>query len=149
MSDASAGPATPAGLDPAFLHFLDLFNQGEFWESHEALEGPWRETGSEFYHALILFASAFVHVQRGNRHGIAAQMGKAEPLLQKHADHYLGIDVDALLSHATIVRHLVAENRDAPNDAWSVLIPIPRITLDPARIRGDEPELRPLTPGRA
>lgn len=125
----------------ALARFIDLFNQGEFWESHEALEEAWRANGSEFYHALILFASAFVHVQRGNRHGIAAQLGKAEPLLEPRRPHYLGIDVDALVTHSAICRHLVAENRDAPDEAWPVLIPIPRLAFDPARIRGDEPEL--------
>lgn len=131
----------PEAVDARFARFLDLFNQGDFWESHEALEEAWRETGSEFYHALILYASAFVHVQRGNRHGIAAQLGKAQPLLESRRPAYLGLDVDGMLEHAAICRHLVAENREAPNDAWHVLIPLPRLSFDPARVRGDEPEL--------
>ena len=135
MSDDQ--PSVPSPLKA----FIDLFNQGEFWESHEALEKAWRETGSEFYHALILFASAFVHVRRGNRHGIASQLGKADPLLKKRCPHYLGVDVQALVAHGEVCRHLVAENREAPDGAWPVLIPIPRIRLDPALIRGDEPEL--------
>lgn len=126
---------------PALAKFLDLFNGGEYWESHEALEGAWRETGSEFYHALILFASAFVHVQRGNRHGISAQLGKAEPLLERLRPHYLGVDAEALLAHASICRHLVAENREAPEDAWPVLIPFPRIDWKAEHVRGNEPEL--------
>ena len=132
---------TPADVDPAFAAFLERFNAGDFWESHEALESAWRRNGSGFYHALILFASAFVHVQRGNRHGIAAQLAKADPLLENLRPHYLGIDVDGLLAHGAICRHLVAENRDAPEDAWTVLIPIPRIPFDPSLVRGDEPEL--------
>lgn len=132
---------TPAAIDPAYARFLELFNRGEFWESHEALETPWREHGSEFYHALILFASAFVHVNRGNRHGIAAQLGKAQPLLEARRPHYLGLDVDGILEHAAVCRHLVAENHGAPDDAWDVLIPAPRLAFDPERVRGDEPEL--------
>lgn len=131
----------PEDIHPGYAEFLELFNRGEFWASHEALEGPWREGGSQFYHALILYASAFVHVKRGNRHGIASQLAKAEPLLQKRAPSYLGVDVAALVEHAAICRHLVAENREAPGDAWSVIIPIPRIPFDPERVRGDEPEL--------
>ena len=134
-------PTTPAEIDPAFARFLDLFNRGEFWESHEALEGPWRDRGSEFYHALILFASAFVHVNRGNRHGIAAQLAKSEPLLEARRPSYLGLDVDGMLEHAAICRHIVAENREAPEHAWDVLIPTPRLTFRPDRVRGDEPEL--------
>ena len=128
-------------VDPRFARFLELFNRGEFWESHEALEEAWRENGSEFYHALILYASAFVHVRRGNRHGIAAQLGKAEPLLEARRPAYLGLHVDGLLEHAAICRHLVAENREAPDDAWDVLIPFPRLAFDPDLVRGDEPEL--------
>lgn len=134
--------ASPADIDPGFARFLELFDRGRFWDSHEALEASWRRNGSEFYHALILVASAFVHVKRGNRHGIAAQLGKAEPLLARRRPHYLGLDVDGLLEHAAVCRHVVAGNRDAPDPAWDVLIPAPRLAFDPARVRGDEPELR-------
>lgn len=137
----AAGPEDPAAIDPGYGAFLDLFNQGAFWDSHEALERSWRETGSEFYHALILYASAFVHVGRGNRHGIVAQLGKAQPLLESRAPAYLGLDVAGMLEHIAVCRHIVAENREAPTDAWDVLIPSPRLTFDPAKVRGDEPEL--------
>ena len=143
---AKPTPSTPAAIDPGYARFLELFNRGEFWESHEALEGPWREHGSEFYHALILFASAFVHVNRGNRHGIAAQLAKAQPLLESRRPAYLGLDVDAVLEHTAVCRHIVAENREAPHEAWDVLIPTPRLFFDPALVRGDEPELDPAAP---
>ncbi len=134
-------PSGPADIDPRYAAFLDLFNRTQYWESHEALEGPWRESGSEFYHALILYASAFVHVQRGNRHGLAAQLGKARPLLEPRRPSYLGLDVDAILEHAAVCRHLVAENREAPAEAWDVLIPRPRLRFQAELVRGDEPEL--------
>lgn len=142
-SPAGAAPSSPEQVDAGYARFIDLFNRGEFWESHEALEASWRRSGSEFYHALILVASAFVHVQRGNRHGIGAQLGKAEPLLQRRRPHYLGVDVEALLQHGAVCRHLVAENHDAPAHAWEVLIPRTSIRFDPALVRGDEPELIP------
>ena len=142
MSTRPAGPDDPADIERGYAEFLELFNRQRFWDSHEVLEGPWRESGSEFYHALILYASAFVHVHRGNRHGIAAQLGKAMPLLETRRPHYLGLDVDALLEHAMVCRHIVAENREAPPDAWHVLIPTPRLRYQPELVRGDEPELR-------
>ena len=138
----ATGGVTAASVDPRYARFIELFNRAEFWESHEALEDVWRETGSEFYHALILYASAFVHVKRGNRHGIAAQLSKAEPLFEPRRPTYLGLDVDAILEHSTVCRHLVAENQDAPGVAWEVLIPFPRLVFGPDRLRGDEPELR-------
>lgn len=141
MTSSFVGPADPDAIDSAYAVFLDRFNRSEFWDSHEALEEAWRQTGSEFYHALILFASAFVHVDRGNRHGIAAQLNKAQPLLEARRPHYLGLDVDAMLEHSAICRHIVAENRNAPADAWDVLVPRPRLSYHPERVRGDEPEL--------
>jgi hypothetical protein len=46
-----AAPATPC-FDPErwqacedYLHGLDLFNHGHFWECHEVLEGVWRCAG--------------------------------------------------------------------------------------------------------
>lgn len=137
---------SPAAIDPAYDRFLQLFNGGRFWDGHEALETRWREDGSEFYHALILLASAFVHVMRGNRHGIAAQIGKATPLLEPRKPHYLGLDVDRILEHAAACRQIVAEHPDAPPQAWPVLIPIPRLDFDSARVRGDEAELPAASP---
>lgn len=140
MAADSVGSASPEDIDRAYARFLTLFNRGEFWESHEALEEPWRARGSEFYHALILYASAFVHVNRGNRHGIAAQLSKAQLLFEGFRPHYLGLDVDKLVEHAAECRQMVAEVREAPHEAWDVLIPSPRLDFDSARVRGDEPE---------
>jgi predicted metal-dependent hydrolase len=108
------------------------FNAGSFWESHEILEAAWRETGSDFYQGLILFASAFVHVRRANRHGVRAQLAKAARRLGGYRPSYLGVDVDAVLDAADAARRAVEVG----------ILPVaPDLTLDPALIRGDEPEL--------
>ena len=36
----------PAPFPSALEAFVELFNQEAFWESHEVLEGPWRENGA-------------------------------------------------------------------------------------------------------
>lgn len=123
--------------------FVRLFNEGEFWESHEVLEGPWREGGSAFYHGLILFASAFVHVGRENAHGIRAQLGKAERALAPYDPHHLGVDVAAVLACCRSARVTVAEAGSRPPETWRRVIPPPELDLDPALLRGDEPELEP------
>ncbi|MFW6201953.1 MAG: DUF309 domain-containing protein [Gemmatimonadota bacterium] len=127
----------------AFDRFVDLFERGEYWASHEALEAPWRRNGSRFYHGLILFASAFVHVERGNPHGIDAQLRKAERALEPFRPTYHGLDVEALLDHARRCRRIVAERRDEEGDDvdWSDLVPRFRLVPDPELVRGDEPEL--------
>ncbi len=133
--------AHPTLFPTALEAFVELFNQEAFWESHEVLEGPWRETGSDFYHGLILYASAFVHVQRANPHGIRAQLAKAERFLREFRPAYLGVDVGPLLSHARVCRKLMDEHPDTPGDRWKEVIPFPKIRLRAEHLRGDEPEL--------
>src|SRR3989441_10943646 len=51
----------------------DLFNGGEFWLAHEALETVWRsiirEDEARAWQGLIQAAAALLHRARGNRHG--------------------------------------------------------------------------------
>ena len=117
-------------LPPALEDFVDLFNKGAFWEAHEALEPDWKRTRSDFYHALILYASAWVHHDRENPHGIQAQLAKAEPLLREYSPGYLGIDISAVLDQG----HELRAGRPAL---------VPMIITDLKLLRGDEPELEP------
>ena len=140
----AAGPAPPTPL----AHFLELFAAGRYWDSHEALEDAWRRLDSDFYQGLILYASAFVHARRGNRHGILAQLEKTRRALEPYRPAYLGIDVDGLLEHADRCRRRV-EAREAPPEGedWTGLLPEPRLAWSAGRVRGDEPEVRPPRPG--
>ena len=119
-------PAVP----PALEDFVDLFNKGAYWEAHEALEPDWKRTRSDFYHGLILYASAWVHHDRGNPHGIQAQLAKATPLLEEYSMGYLGIDVSGILKQGR-----------ALGDGRAVSVPL--IITDLRLLRGDEPELEP------
>lgn len=101
---------------PALRRFTELFNGGKYWDSHEALEEAWRENGSEFYHGLILYASAMVHVTRQNPHGVRAQLTKAERVLSPYRPRHLGVDVDAIFDDAA-----------ARMERWDR--PIPPLTL--------------------
>jgi predicted metal-dependent hydrolase len=128
-------------LPPALHQFLELFNAQKYWESHEVLEVPWRENGSDFYQGLILYASAFVHAHRGNAHGIGAQLEKAERKLTAFRPCYLGIDVDAVLAHAARCRAFVEQRpEDDPRSLLST--DPPRLELNRAFMRGEEPELQ-------
>ena len=104
-SSTPSEPETKSGgpdlqdLPPALHRFLELFNAREYWESHEVLEGPWHEGGSDFYQGLILYASAFVHAQRGNAGGIGMQLEKTERKLAGYRPCHLGVDVDSVLAH--------------------------------------------------
>ena len=134
-------PPLAHAFPESLVQFVIRFNRGEFWESHEVLELPWRESRSEFYHGLILYTSAFVHVQRGNSHGIMVQLSKAETALGPFSPSYLGVDVAALLEEARKLRRQVKSEGlgvpPGPDDPW---VAFSSIQLDPSRIRGDEPE---------
>jgi hypothetical protein len=129
------------GLPAPLARFAELLDDGRYWDSHEALEDAWLETGSGFYHGLILYASAFVHARRGTRHGIRAQLEKAREALDPHRPAYLGVDVEGVLDHADRCLRIVEANPDAADQDWEELIPRPRLAPDPRRVRGDEPEL--------
>ena len=51
----------------------ELFNSGEFWLAHEALETVWRsiikEDEARVWQGFIQAAAALLHRGRGNRHG--------------------------------------------------------------------------------
>jgi uncharacterized protein len=128
-------------IPDALWEFAALFNRGEFWESHEVLEAPWRQARSDFLQGLILVASAWVHVGRGNPRGISAQLRKAESRLSPYRPAYLGVDVDTLLAHLERTRTAVGRHAGAPAAAWTGLAPPPEIRPSPKLVRGDEPEL--------
>jgi DUF309 family protein family protein len=64
-------------------HARDLFNAGEYWLAHEALETVWRSiigdgdaAAARVWQGLIQAAAALLHQGRGNRHG-AGVVGRA------------------------------------------------------------------------
>ena len=136
-----------AELPAPFLDFVRLFNEGRYWESHEALEDRWRATESDFYQGLIIYASAFVHAGRGNPNGVEAQLEKALRYLESYPDRYHGVDVEELRREASRCRELIRRRRRAaqgePAAGRTSLLPTPRLQPDEEMIRGDEPELSP------
>jgi DUF309 family protein family protein len=65
-------------------HARELFNSGEYWLAHEALETVWRsiirdgnEDAARVWQGLIQAAAALLHLRRGNRHGVEVVGGAA------------------------------------------------------------------------
>src|SRR5260370_38873303 len=54
-------------------HAQDLFNHGDYWLAHEALETVWRsiieKDEARVWQGLIQAAAALLHQARGDRHG--------------------------------------------------------------------------------
>jgi uncharacterized protein len=66
-------PMTSAERHRYLEHARELFNKGEYWLAHEALETVWRsiikEDEARVFQGLIQAAAALLHCGRGNRHG--------------------------------------------------------------------------------
>lgn len=66
-------PMTPEARRRQLEHARELFNAGEYWLAHEALETVWRsiidEAERQPWQGLIQAAAALLHRARGNRHG--------------------------------------------------------------------------------
>ena len=81
--------------DPDFYEQgIDLFNQGRYFECHEAWEEIWKRSDGEeklFYQGLIQAAVAILHAQRGNLEGARSLHQKAREKLDPLADEHMGI----------------------------------------------------------
>src|SRR5881397_1435037 len=70
-------PLTPEERRAILTRAQALFNSGEYWLAHEALETVWRSIirdgdagAAEVWQGLIQAAAALLHQRRGNRHGV-------------------------------------------------------------------------------
>lgn len=104
-------PATTLRTDAwreneAYLHGIDLFNEGYFWEAHAAWEAAWAETPREapesrFLQALVQLAAAFLKRELDSPAGAAKLLDRALAKLESLADEagaglYLGVRLDRL-----------------------------------------------------
>ena len=94
----------------------NLFNRGEYWLAHEALETVWRSIIKEseeaqVWQGLIQAAAALLHRQRGNRHGIV-KLG-AGALAKLGGPQRPEIEFDTVTFRTQLARAL-ASDADAP-----------------------------------
>jgi predicted metal-dependent hydrolase len=78
---------------------IDLFNEGRFFECHEAWEEIWKRSDGEvklFYQGLIQAAVAILHAQRRNLEGARSLYEKASAKLDKIPPEHMGLAVGEL-----------------------------------------------------
>jgi hypothetical protein len=90
-----------------YLHGIDLFNHGFFWEAHEAWEALWHAVGrhgpvADFLKGLIHLAAAGVKGGQGVPDGVRSHARRAAELFEQtarsaSAASYLGLDLAALV----------------------------------------------------
>jgi predicted metal-dependent hydrolase len=78
---------------------IDLFNQGRFFECHEAWEEIWKRSDGEvklFYQGLIQAAVAILHAQRGNLEGARSLYQKASEKLDSIPHEHMDLAIGEL-----------------------------------------------------
>ena len=93
-------------LPPKVIEGLKLFNRKQFFESHEELEGAWRdEKGSirYLYQGVLQAAVTYFHITRGNYEGAVKLYGRCMKLLKDYPDVCRGIQVGKLKKDLNVV----------------------------------------------
>jgi uncharacterized protein len=89
-------------VDGRFLKGLELFNAGEYFESHEVIEDLWLETPSEdrrrdLYKGVIQAAAAVYQFERGVLTGARGLYRTSVGYLEGYRPRSLGLDVESLI----------------------------------------------------
>jgi predicted metal-dependent hydrolase len=115
-----------------FLEGIELFNHGEFYDSHEVWEDIWRSTTPEpknLFQGLIQVAAAlhqFLDLKRQEAPG--RTLAKARARLEPYAPVACGLDVAALLDHVGVWEAWLEKKEGE-------LPPVPLLrVLDPAAV---------------
>lgn len=97
----------PEDLGKALWAGAQLFDRGEWWEAHEAWEGPWQHASGEerhFLQALILLAAA---LHKRWHHGSLTHRNfeKAGRYLDLLPPEYAGVDLRRLRADVWAALH--------------------------------------------
>jgi uncharacterized protein len=87
-------------LERLLLEGARLFDEGAFFESHEAWEYAWHgatQTERDFFQGLIHAAAACLHHQRGNAHGFDRQKERLVRRLGRYGPSHRGVDTKGLV----------------------------------------------------
>jgi uncharacterized protein len=86
-------------LHPKAIEGLNLFNQGRYWEAHEALEIAWSaETGPirELYRGVLQAGVVYLHITRHNYAGALKVYQRSQKWLTLWSETCRGIEVGQL-----------------------------------------------------
>ena len=87
--------------DPRFELAVELFNQADWYQAHDAFEELWHETSGQARQTIqgvLQVAVAQLHLQRGNRRGATLLYGEGLGRLKALGTPNLGLDLDQLCS---------------------------------------------------
>jgi len=80
---------------------IELFNNGRYWEAHEAWEGDWmpdrKGPDSGFYKGLIQIAAGCLHYTRRNRRGAVNKWRSGADYLRPYLPEHRGVRLTLLV----------------------------------------------------
>lgn len=107
-------------LDSSVCEGLRLFNEGMYFESHEALEISWRaEKGPirDLYRGILQAAVCYLHITRKNHIGASKMYERSKKWLSRWPDVTRGIHVGQLRQDlASVVAQLDNSNNNLNKD---------------------------------
>jgi predicted metal-dependent hydrolase len=86
-------------VHPSAIEGMELFNRGQYFAAHEALEAAWREeTGSirELYRGILQVSVVYLHLSRGNFEGAMKVYQRSLRWLNPWPENCRGIEVGQL-----------------------------------------------------
>lgn len=108
LPDPTAAQAAAEGaLSALARQGIELFNRGEYFEAHEALEHAWNDEsgpGRELYRGLLQIVVAYLQITRGNYNGAIKIFLRVRQWLDPLPDLCRGVNVAALRHDAAAVR---------------------------------------------
>jgi uncharacterized protein len=108
---------------------VELFNEGLYWESHEAWEEAWmpdrKGPDGGFYKGLIQVAAGCLHYGRRNRRGAVNKWRSGADYLRPYMPRHRGIELEPLV---TQVDGFLAAFDDRP---WAEGLVMPTIERNP------------------
>jgi uncharacterized protein len=136
VSDSRKGALAMDSVDypPHYLRGIELFNQCEFFESHEAWEELWQEDfgpSRKFYQGLIQAAVALHHFCNGNIRGAKKVYYGSCGYLAPYKPKHMGLDLDAFIAQLTSCFQEVIDSKEEFPQIEINADAIPEIHLDP------------------
>jgi len=110
LDPESARAAAEGELSEKAKRGIELFNRGEYFESHEELEHAWNEergAGKELYRAILQIAVAYLQIQRRNYQGAIKMFLRARQWIDPLPDVCRGVDIAQLRRDAANARATV------------------------------------------
>src|SRR5512138_120320 len=93
-------------LHPQAVEGLRLFNAGEYFEAHEALEAAWNEEKGkvrDLYRGILQIAVVYLHITRRNYSGAIKVYSRSQKWLKVWPNVCRGIQVEELRRNAEAV----------------------------------------------